>query len=328
MIDVTFHRAERQDATISFVRERRISGLSDVARLPGVMQSEPYRSVPVRIRKGHIERRLAIIGKIANARLSRVLDRQFAAVPLPESGIALSDALAKILLVRVGDLVEIELLEQNRRLVHVPVANIIEGYLGLTAFMDLEALNRLVREGALISGVYLSYDTYEGDLLFRRLKEAPIASFVALQRAAVQRFRETIAQNIYIMITVYVTLALIIAVGVVYNFSRISLSEQARELASLCVLGFTRGEVARVLFAELAIVALLAQPVGWLLGYGMAYAMVQAFESELYRVPLIIEPSIYAYGSLLVLAAAVISGLIVRRRVNNLDLVEVLKTRD
>jgi putative ABC transport system permease protein len=328
MIDVTFHRAERQDATISFVRERRISGLADVARLPGVMQSEPYRSVPVRIRKGHIERRLAIIGKIANARLSRVLDRQFAAVPLPESGIALSDALAKILLVRVGDLVEIELLEQNRRLVHVPVANIIEGYLGLTAFMDLEALNRLVREGALISGVYLSYDTYEGDLLFRRLKEAPIASFVALQRAAVQRFRETIAQNIYIMITVYVTLALIIAVGVVYNFSRISLSEQARELASLCVLGFTRGEVARVLFAELAIVALLAQPVGWLLGYGMAYAMVQAFESELYRVPLIIEPSIYAYGSLLVLAAAVISGLIVRRRVNNLDLVEVLKTRD
>jgi putative ABC transport system permease protein len=328
MIDVTFQRAERQDATISFVRERRISGLTDVTRLPGVMQAEPYRAVPVRIRNGPVERRLAIVGKTRDARLSRVLDRKLAAVPLPETGVALSDALARILAVRLGDLVEIELLEQDRRLVRVPVTSIVEGYLGLTAFMDLEALNRLVREGALISGAYLTYDSREQASLFQHLKETPIANFVALQRASVQRFRETIAQNIYTMITVYVALALIIAVGVVYNFSRISLSEQAREMASLCVLGFTRGEVSRILFTELAIIALLAQPLGWLLGYGLAYSMIRAFETELYRVPLIVEPNIYAFGSLLVLAAAVISGLIVRRRVNRLDLVEVLKTRD
>jgi putative ABC transport system permease protein len=328
MIEVTFRRAERQDATISFARERRISGLAEVRRLPGVLQAEPYRSVPVRIRNGSVERRLAIVGKTRDAELSRVLDRKLDAVSLPETGLALSDALARILSVRVGDLVEVELLEQDRRLVRVPVTGIIEGYLGLTAFMDLDALNRLVREGAMISGAYLTYDARAQNTLFERLKETPIANFVALQQASVQRFRETIAQNIYTMITVYVALALIIAVGVVYNFSRISLSEQAREMASLCVLGFTRGEVSRILFTELAIVALLAQPVGWLFGYGLAYSMVRAFESELYRVPLVVEPNIYAFGSLLVLVAAVASGLIVRRRVNRLDLVEVLKTRD
>jgi putative ABC transport system permease protein len=328
MIDVTFHRAERQDATVSFVRERRYFGLADVARLPGVMVAEPYRTVSVKIRNGAAERRVAIVGKPFDARLSRVLDLDLAAVRLPEGGIALSEMLARILAVQVGDLVELDLLEQNRRGVRVPVTEIIQGYLGLTAFMQLDQLNQLVREGAMISGVHIAYDPMERERLFRELKETPIANFVALQRASLQRFRETIAQNIYTMITVYVALALIIAFGVVYNFSRISLSEQAREMASLCVLGFTRGEVSRILLAELAILAVLAQPVGWLFGYTLAYFMVKAFENEIYRVPLILEPNVYAFGSLLVLAAAIVSGLIVRRRVDRLDLVQVLKTRD
>jgi putative ABC transport system permease protein len=328
MIDVTFHRADRQHATINFVRERPLSALFDVAALPGVIAVEPYRSVPIIIHHGHVERRIAITGKPQAAELSRVLGEDFAPALLPESGIALSDTLAQILNARTGDMVEIELLERGRRMVRLPVTAIIQGYLGLMAYMSLPSANALLYEGQVISGVHLLYDTVRQDELFRRLKATPVASFIALQRVSLKKFRETLAENLLFMVSVYVSLGVIIAFGVVYNFARISLSEQGRELASLRVLGFHKGEVSAILLSELAILALLAQPIGWILGYGFAYLMVQGFESELYRVPLVVERSVYGWATFIVLAAALVSALIVRRRIDRLDLIEVLKTRE
>jgi putative ABC transport system permease protein len=194
--------------------------------------------------------------------------------------------------------------------------------------MSLPSANALLYEGQIISGVHLLYDTARQDELFRRLKATPVASFIALQRVSLKKFRETLAENLLFMVSVYVSLGVIIAFGVVYNFARISLSEQGRELASLRVLGFHKGEVSAILLSDLAILALLAQPIGWILGYGFAYLMVQGFESELYRVPLVVERSVYGWATFIVLAAALVSALIVRRRIDRLDLIEVLKTRE
>jgi putative ABC transport system permease protein len=328
MIDFTYHRADRQDASISFVRERSSSAFTDVTRLPGVLMAEPYRIIPVRIRHGHIERRVSIRGKPADTELSRVLDHESAPVRLPESGIALSDMLARLLNARVGDLVEIELLERDRRRVELPVTAVIQSFLGLSAYMDVGAVNRLMREGGTISGAHISFDWRERNALFAQLKETPVANFIALQGVSLQKFRETLAQNLLIQVTVFVVLAAIIAFGVVYNFARISLSEQGREMASLRVLGFTKGEVSAILISELAILTLLAQPFGWITGYGIAAVMTRGFESELFRVPLIVEPYVYAVASIVVIASAVVSALVVRRRIDRLDLVEVLKTRE
>jgi len=328
MIDVTFFRADRQDATISFADTKRVAAAYEVARLPGVMAVEPFRSVPVKIRFGHRERRVSVLGKPVDADLSRVLDTTMRPVSMPESGIVLSRALAKILEARVGDLVELDLLEGDRRQVQVPVALIIEGYIGLSAYMNIDALNRLKREGALISGVHISLDEALQESLFKQLLETPSARFIALQKVSLQKFRETLAQNIFIMTFVYVALASIIAFGVVYNAARISLSERGRELASLRVLGFTRAEVSRVLLYELALLTLIAQPLGWLIGYGFAYAIVSGFESELYQVPFVLTSDIFAWASIVVMSAAAISAFIVRRRIDGLDLIEVLKTRE
>ncbi len=328
MIDVTYNRAERANATINFGHERSMSAYFDTFALPGVLTAEPYRSVPVRIYHGPVERRIAISGKLPQSDLSRVLGPGLKPVQLPEGGIALSDALAKILKAKVGDIVEVELLERDRRRAILPVTGVIEGYLGLNAYMSLPALNRLMREGAVISGVNLLYDTARQDELFRRLKTTPVANFIALQRTTLQNFRETLQENLLVMITVYVSLGMIIAFGVVYNFARISLSEQGRELASLRVLGFHKGEVSAILLSELAVLVILAQPLGWAIGYFFAWAMVQGFSSELYRVPLVVERSVYAWASVIVFASALASALVVRQRIDRLDLIEVLKTRE
>ncbi|MBN8534394.1 MAG: ABC transporter permease [Rhizobiales bacterium] len=328
MIDTTFHRSERQDATISFVQEMPERALFDVARLPGILAVEPYRNVAAKLRNGGVERRVAITGKPAGAMLSRVLDIDFRPVPLEGAGIALTDMLARILRVGRGDVIEVELLEGDRRTTQLPVTDVIKGYFGLTAYMNIDAANRLPREADRISGVHIRYDAVRQDELFGRLKELPKASFIALQRVSLQKFRETLARNILTMVTIYVSLGAIIAFGVVYNFARITLSEQGHELASLRVLGFTRGEVSGLLILEISLVVLVAQPVGWLFGYGFAAWTAAGFSTELVRVPLIVGRDAYGYATAITLMAALVSALVVRRRIDRLDLVEVLKTRE
>lgn len=328
MIDTTFHRSERQDATISFVNELPARAYHDVTRLPGVMAAEPYRSVAAKLRHGAIERRVSILGKPRGASLSRTLDIEFRPAVLEGPGISLSEMLAGILKASIGDRIEIELLEGDRRTIELPVTGIITGYLGLMAYMEIDAASGMLREADRISGVHIRFDNLQREELFAQLKQLPKASFIALQRVSLRKFRETLEQNLLTMVTIYVSLASVIAIGVVYNFARISLSEQGREMASLRVLGFTRAEVSGLLILELAIVVLLAQPLGWLIGYGFAMAMVAGFQNELYRVPLVVARQAYGYASVVVIAAALISALVVRRRIDNLNLVEVLKTRE
>jgi putative ABC transport system permease protein len=176
--------------------------------------------------------------------------------------------------------------------------------------------------------VHIAYDAWFQNDLFKAIKSTPGIGSIALQRHALARFRETIAQNINYSVTIYVALAVIIAFGVVYNSARIQLSEHARELASLRVLGFTRAEVSRVLLTELALLTLIAIPAGWAIGYGFGWLLIQAFSSDLYRVPFTIEQATYAKASLVVVLATAASALIVRRRIDKLDLIAVLKTRD
>jgi putative ABC transport system permease protein len=269
-----------------------------------------------------------VTGKPAVPVLSRVLAPDLRPMAMPEAGLILSESLAGALEVRPGERVTVEFLDGARPTVSLPVSGLSVGYVGLGAAMDMAALNRIMAEGALVSGVNLHLDPAGQDAFFVAAKQAPKTGFIMVTGLTLERFRATLAENITVMITVFTTLAAIIAVGVVYNFSRIALSEQGRELASLRVLGFTRAEVAGVLYGELAAVVLLAQPVGWLIGYGISLAMVNAFSSDLYRVPFVVGREVYASASLVVLAAALLSALVIRGRINRLDMVEVLKTRE
>jgi putative ABC transport system permease protein len=328
MIDYTFNRTERQDATINFSGTKPASAAQAVERLPGVLAAEPFRALGVEIGSGHVTRRIAIIGRPATGTLTRLLDTNLTRVGIPESGLLLTRSLADILRVGPGDIVNIRPLEGERQTRAIYVSALVEGYLGLGAYMELGALQDLTSEGHRISGVNITVDTHLQDELFARLKETPSLGHISMQTVALKQFRATMAQNLYVMIGVLVGLAGVIAFGVVYNFSRISLSEQGREMASLRVLGFTRAEVSTLLLAEIAVLTLLAQPLGWVLGLLIAFGMVEGFSSEIFTMPFVIGPEVFAYSSLVVMTAALVSGLIVRRRIDRLDMIAVLKTRE
>lgn len=328
LVDVTYFLADRQDASVSFVEKRIANVVTQVERLPGVLAAEPFREVPARIKRGNIERRITIGGYMQGADLKRIIDLDLHPVVLPETGLAISSMLGHILGVQVGDVVEVDLLEGARRTVSLPVVAMVEDYFGIRGMMDIAALQRLMREGPLVSSVHVSFDERESDRFYAALKSMPTVSGVALQRVSLVNFRKTVALLVTTMASIYTGLATVIAFGVVYNNARISLSERARELASLRVLGFTSGEVLRILLLELAILTLIAQPLGWVMGYGLAWVMKTNLAGELMRVRLVVEHSTYVTASAIVVLAAVASAFIIRERINNLDLVTVLKTRD
>lgn len=328
LIDAIFFQASRQDATLTFASERPDSVIADIARLPGVLAAEPVRALAVRLTFGPVSRRVAIEGRPPGAELTRLIDSDGRPVRLPETGLALTDKLARVLGVRVGDLVQVETLDRRQRIVDVPVAAVVQGFVGMASYMDLSALNRLNLEGRMISGAHVKLDPAARTALYTRIKTMPAVASITLQSLALETLRKTMAENIQVMNGVFTGLALVIAFGVVYNSARIQLSERARELASLRVLGFTRAEVSWILLAELAILTVLALPLGWLLGYALAFGMARGLETELFQVPLVVERATYAWAALVVLAAAAGSALVVRRRIDRLDLVEVLKTRE
>ena len=296
--------------------------------MAGVLQVEPRRFVAARMASGQVDRRVTLIGMPEDAALSRLLAPDEAPIAPPDQGVLLSEALSDILGVGPGDSVTLQVLEGDRRTIEVPVSGLSIGYYGLSAVTELGTLNRMLGEGDRINGVRIDLDPAAEGAFFSEVKATPQAGFVTLQGRTLERFRDTMAENMTTMFTTFTTLATIIAFGVVYNFARISLSEQGRELASLRVLGFTKGEAARLLYAEIAAVVLLAQPVGWLIGAGIVLALARGISSELYRIPLVFGPEAFATASLIVLVASALSALLIRRGIDRLDVIEVLKTRE
>jgi putative ABC transport system permease protein len=328
VIDFQFYTVQRQDATITFIEPSSSRVLHEVRNLPGVIDAEPFRSVPVRMRSGHRTRRLGIMGLDPRMRYYRVLDANERLVPLPDEGLVISDKLADLLGVQVGDHVILEVLEGERPIRTVPIAAVMVDYTEASAYMNIGALNRVLREGDCVSGAFLVVDLQQRNKLYAHLKEMPKVAGVSIKEAALRSFQHTLEENLLRMRTMNVIFACIIAFGVVYNSARISLAERSRELATLRVMGFTRAEISAILLGELAVLTLLAVPLGLLMGSGLAKIATVALETETQRFPYVVNDATYAFAATITLAAATLCGLIVRRRLDHLDLVAVLKSRE
>jgi putative ABC transport system permease protein len=328
MVDVYFLDAQAQDVSIGFGEPRSSEVERDIARLPGVMTTEPMRAVAAKMRAGSREEREAVQGLPADQELYRVYDAQGRELRLPPEGLVISTMLAKLLDVSIGDRITVEVLEGRRPVFEVPVVDTFETYIGSPAYMDIRALDRLMRERPSVTAVHLRVDDARRAQLFRELKNLPRVTSVTVKDAAVQTFHETMAKTITIFISFFIVFSCALAFGVTYNAARISLSERGRELATLRVLGFTRAEISYILLGEVALLTFVALPLGCASGYLLASLIVHAFETELYRVPMVILASTYGWAIAIGVAATAVSALLVRRRVDHLDLIAVLKTRE
>jgi putative ABC transport system permease protein len=328
MVDVQFKLSQREDMTITFVEPTSAKALFGLKRMRGVQHAEPFRTVPARLRFQHRNYRTSIQGMTPEGHLHFLLNTDLKPMSPPPDGIMLTDYLGNMLGVKPGDLLTVEVLEGNKPVREVPVVGLIPQYIGLNAYMDLVALNRLMREGGAISGAYLTTDSLYEQELYEKLVEMPRVAGTVVRRDEIRNFYKNMAEFLLFFTFVASLLAGIIAFGVVYNSARIALAERSHELASLRVLGYTRAEISYIFLGELGLLTLTAIPLGFLVGRGICVYVARAVESDLFRVPVIVEPGTYSLAATVVVISAFLSGLIVRHKLDHLDLVAVLKTKE
>ncbi|HXG20542.1 MAG TPA: FtsX-like permease family protein [Methylomirabilota bacterium] len=328
LIRVQFRAVQCEDATVWFHEPRSSRVRYEIARLPGVLLTEPFRSVPVRLRFHHRSRRLELTGLTPGGELRRLLDARLQPVALTPAGMVLTTQLAEGLHVAPGDWLTVEVLEGERPVRSVLVTGLVDELIGVAAYMDIQALHRLLREGESISGAYLAVDAQHTDQLYAVLKQTPAVSSVVIREAMLRSFEEILARSLLVSTMINLVFACIIAAGVVYNSARVTLSERSHELASLRVLGFTTQEITVILLGEQTIVTAVAIPLGWTLGFGICAALSRALTMELYRIPLVVSSRTYLFSCVVIIFAALASGLFVARRLRHLDLLAVLKARE
>jgi putative ABC transport system permease protein len=328
MMDLEFSRAWRGDLAVAFHRAVPARAAFDLAHLPGVGEVEPYRAVAVTLKNGHRSYNTAINGYVPNPRLRRLLGPDERPLAIPENGLMLTRLLAEKLDLAPGDTVEVAVLEGARQVRRVAVTALSDELLGLQGYMTMESLNRLLGERDLVSGATVMAAAPERASLFAKLRRMPGVAGVTIREMTMKTFNDMMAQIILVFAGILFLFAVVMTAGVVYNSARVSLAERERELATLRVIGFTRGEVSRILLGEIGVYTVAAIPLGFLLGWGLCWFAAWGLENDIYRVPLVFERSTFGLSAAVVIAATAATALAVSRRLSRLDLVEVLKTKE
>lgn len=327
MLEMQFGRAMGEDLTVGLLDPVDARAERSVRALPGVFHSEGIRSLPVRLRSGSARRDVIIEGLPDEGRLRTFLNRDGETVVLPMDGLFLTDILAERLSLEAGDTVTIELLEGDRRSIQTVMAGTVRDMLGMQGYMRRSALQRMLGEKPTVSTLLLSVDAEHLSDVERRLYDMPVVSGVSRPSTAMANFTETQGGLMLAMSLVLAIFAAIIAIGIVYNNARVALSMRSRDLASMRVLGFTRAEISSTLMGELAVQVLLALPVGMLLGTVASDAML-SIDPENYRMPAVVSAATYTFAAVITMGAGLISALLVRRKLDHLDLIAVLKTQE
>ena len=329
IVDSQFNLAMRSDVIVWLNEASNDSAGLELARLPGVTAVEPVRDVPVRLSNGHLSERGSIQGMTGDGQLNRIIDvDNRLASHLNDGGLVLTDRLADKLQLRVGDRVRVEILEGRARTLLIPLSATVREMMGLNAYMERQALNRWLEEGDLSTRFSLAVEHSREPLMLEASKQLPRVVGAFSKATLLRNMQEISARNVRIMSSILTLFATVIAIGVVYNNARIALAERTWELASLRVLGFTRAEVSFLLLGELALSIAIALPLGMWLGYGLVHLISTLLKSDQFYFPIIILPRTYAWAAICVVVAGMASALVVRRRIDRLDMVAALKTRE
>ena len=323
IVDVFYARAQRQDATIVFAGRLPDTVLADVSQWPDVRTVEGRLDVPARLAVAGTSRQAVVTGLPADGTLQRLLDPALEPVPIPNDGIALSRRLAIRLNARVGDRVTISPLSGHS--FSLPVAALVEQYIGMGAYMELGALDRLLGDGSVVSGANVKLASGEASAFLGALRNAPLVAGYVPRGATVTAFRETMARTLTIIVSAFVVFAAIAAFAIVDATVRVVLSERIRELAIMRALGFGEGTVVLLLAGELGAAVLLALPVGALVGPVLGQLIVWNLDNDLFRVPLVVGWRSYAIAGGTVLAASALSFALAARRLRDVDVPAALR---
>lgn len=327
MVDQQFGLAQHNDLAVYFYEPRALPALHALERIDGVRRVEPMRSVRVWVRSDTAAKRVRIEGHAGDAQLKRLLGRG-QLLPIPADGVVLTADLARELGLKVGDWVQVEAIEGRQARFSVRVAATSPEPIGQQGVMRIDHLNALLGEGQVADGALLDIDPRQQAAIYDRLEAHARVASIGSRAVSIHNFYDTMARALLTFTWIATALAAVIAFGVLYNSARVMLTERARELATLRVLGYSPDRAARVLGHELWALTLAALPAGLLAGYALCLLLVAQMSNDLMRVPAWITDRTCATALAVVLLAAMLAQWDLYRRVRRLDPLQALKVRE
>jgi len=328
MVDFQFEQVAHSDVNIGMRDEKSVAALLEVRDLPAVDYAEPVLGIACDLRKGRYSRRIAITGLSQKHRLTTPMQQNLQPIDVPSEGLVLSRKLAQLLGAKIGDQLELRPIRGWREPRSVRVASIVDSFLGLECYADLHYLSRLVGEQAAISSLQLSVDPARIDVLYRAIKKVPNAQGLSVREDAKANIESTLVETMSFSLGLLIVFAGVISFGSVINSSLVEIAERTRDVSSFCVLGYRPNQIAAIFFRQNMIVFVLGLIVSLPIAYGLIYWIARAYDTELFRMPVIIRPSTVIIGAGISVLFVLIAQWFVYRQIRKLDWLEGIKVKE
>jgi putative ABC transport system permease protein len=328
MMNRQFQEMRREDLTVRLIHPRDLSVFAELKSIPGVLMSEGERSVPVRMQFLNFKKELSLLGWNQKSQLSQILDKEGKKIEPISGGVLLSRYFESEFSIKVGDQVNLKVLEGSQRQFPVPVMGFVDDLIGQQAYALKSDLHRWLKEKPVVDTVQVKIDPHFAESIYVSLKERPEVAGLSIRRLLLKSFNETVGDMILTFTVVLYVFAVAIAGAVMYNSARIGFSERGWELASMRILGFGVGPTFELLFIDIGLQVLLALLPGLALGYGLSFLSTEFIHSDMFKFPLVINLSTYGAGVLVLMLTFLASGLFLYQKVRKLDFSEALKARE
>lgn len=328
LVQYQFDMVAHSDVDIGMRDEASMRALYEARSLPGVDYAEPLLGVRCDLRHGRNARRMVITGLSESHRLTTPMDADQKPIRIPDDGLVLSRKLAELLDVRVGDKLEMTPVRGRRETRHVRVASIVETFLGMDCYADIRYLSRVVGESLAINAVQLAVSPAKVGELLRDIKTIPNAQGLGVRADAKASIEQTLVDTSLFSIGIMVIFAGVIAFGSTLNNALIEIGDRLREISTLRVIGYHPGQIAGILFRQ----SLATFVVGLLLAFPLGYYMVRliatAYDSELYRMPVIIRPVVVVYTVVLASTFMAVAQWVVHHQIRKIDWREGVQVKE
>lgn len=328
LIDFQFDHVMRSDVDLALRDETSRRSFYEARMLPAVRYVEPTFGLACQLRHGAHARRMGVIGLPRPHRLTVPVDADAQPIEIPLAGLVLTSKLAELLEVRVGDTLELTPIRGRRDTYDVPVAAVAKTYIGVGAYADLHYLSELVGEAAAINGLQMRVDPAHQADLFRAVKGLPNVQAITINAEARANLEDTFVRTSVVSLGLLILFAGMMAFGAILNASMVEISDRLREVSTLRVIGYDPSAVAAIFLRQNVIVCLLGMVAAIPLSYAMLHGAALGYDSELFRMPVIIHARSVIGAAALMSLFIIVSQVFVYRRIRRLDWLEGVKVKE
>lgn len=250
------------------------------------------------------------------------------AVTLPESGALISEKLAKLLNVQVGD--TFTLPNKDGEDVTLTVGGIVEMYAGHFVIMTPEVYAKTYGEMPIDNAIFVQFKDKDASSVQKAAADLMALDGVkaVVQNTSMVSRINTIVGSLSRVMMILTAVSILLAVVILYNLTNINVAERIRELSTIKVLGFLNKEVTMYIYRETILLSVIGIVVGLLFGRVLHRVIIETVAPGFVMFNPAVGWFVYVLPSVIVVVILVALGYMVNHLLQRIDMLEALKSVD